>query len=99
MKRKKNIPAERRGLEVRYAYEDKRKSITVSQVTVDRHDNVTERRLMKDLHPNAKKKALDTAKMLSIMGGRCDVLIIDENLMRDEYLQISESPILIRETA
>ena len=98
MKRKKNIPAERHGLEVRYAYEGRRKSITVSQVTVDRHDAVTERRMMKELHPNAKKKALDTAKMLSIMGGRCDVLIIDENLMRDEYLQISENPILIRET-
>ena len=98
MKRKKNIPAERHGLEIRYAYEENRKSITVSLVTVDRRDQVTQRKTMKDLHPNAKKKALDTARMLSVMSGRCDVLIIDKNLMREEYLQINDSPILIQET-
>ena len=100
MKRKKNIPAERTGLEVRYAYEagTNRKSITVSRITVDRHDRILSRSTLKELHPNAKKKALDTAKMLSIMGGSCQVLLIDENLMRDEYLRIDPSPILIRES-
>lgn len=100
MKHKKNIPAERNGIEVRYAYEGnkKRKLITVSRVKVNRNDEVLERNTLQELHPNAKKKALDTAKMLSVMSGRCQVLIVDENLMRDEYLQIHDSPILIKES-
>lgn len=99
MKRKKTIPAVRQGLEVRYAYEGKKehKIITVSRVSVGRKDEVTDRQILRELHPNAKKKALDTAKMLSVMAGRCEVLIIDENLMRDEYLTIDADPVIVKE--
>ncbi len=101
MKRKKKTPAVRSGIEVRYAYdgEKEHKMITVSLVKINNKNEVLERNTVKVLHPIAKKKALDAAKVLNIMGGRCQALIIDENLMRDEYLTINDSPIIINETA
>ncbi len=99
MKKKKKIPAVRSGIEVRYAYDEKKehKLITVSLVKINSKDEVLERTTVKGLHPNAKKKALDTAKALRIMAGPCQALIIDENLMRDEYLEISATPILVND--
>ena len=100
MKRKKTIPAQRHGIEVRYAYEGKNahKIITVSSVEADRKDRVLSRTTFTELHPNAKKKALDAAKALAVVGGRCEVLILDENLMREEYLTIHDTPVLVRES-
>lgn len=100
MKRRKKVPDIRTGIEVQYAYdgEKEHKLITVSLVKIDRRNEVIERNTVKDLHPIAKKKALDAALALHVMGGSIDVLIIDENLMRDEYLAINQSPIIIRES-
>ena len=102
MKRnKKKIAAERNAVEVRYAYEGKaeHKSITVSLVKIGPSDNVLSRNVISTLHPNAKKKAYEAARTLSVMSswGAISNLMIDENLMRDEYYNISAEPILIKE--
>lgn len=99
MKHKKKIPAIRSGIEVRYAYDGvkKHKLITVSLIRLNRKNEILMRNTVKDLHPNAKKKALDAAITLNVMSGSINELVIDENLMRDEYLAINDSPIIIKE--
>lgn len=102
-RKKKKLPAERIAVEVRYAYEghNSRKTITVSLVKIDPANQVTERNIVTSLHPNAKKRAFDSALTLSRMSayGAVSNLIIDENLMRDEYCAISKDPILIKEVS
>ena len=99
-RKKKKLPAERPAIEVRYAYEGRKahKSITVSLVKIAPDNEVIERNIVSSLHPNSKKRAYEIARTLSTMSAAAKTnLIIDENLMRDEYYTISEEPILVQE--